>query len=264
MYEEGLNKWGFPQKYKDIYIYPIKLIDEKYYSIMCKLLAYPKNSIQDKDIMKASYLSFVINVLYQHEIEVQKESNIHNEIVDFLKHITKMDCHINYIFRNNSPKSMNDIKYTLIFSDEKGTEYKISENEFDEIREIILEQNSLSLDYINEFNPDLEEKLNKIADKSPMTFEESLFAFCDVCGISINDINGYTYYQFNKHYERTRLRFEFETFKPLEVSGQIKLKTGEIKHWLSHMPKRTRYSDILIKKQDYVKNSDIFSVTKQK
>lgn len=258
MYDESLNKWAMPQIYKSINIYPIPLIHEKRYEKMVEILAYPKNSILEKDIVKSSYLGFIINILHQVNSDKNEKSDFHKDFIDFIEYITKSTCRIEYKYRIPEPKKITDIQYTLIFNED----IKITESDFEKIREIILEQNGIALSYINDYHPELEEKMNKINNKTSLTFEEQLFAFCDVSGLSMFQLKEYSYYQFKKHFERTSIRFEYEIFKPLESSGQIKLKDGEIKHWLAHVSKKGRYDSILIKKEEYVKKGDIFKVAK--
>jgi len=258
LYDKSLNKWAHPQTYKLINLYPISLQHEKHYEKMIEFLAYPKNSILDKDVTKASYLGFIINILHRFELDKNGKSDVHENFIALMEYITKSTCEIEYKYRIPKPKKITDIQYTLIFDGSN----KVSENDFEEIREIILEQNGIPLSYINEYHPELEEKMNKLNNNATLTFEEQLFAFCDVAGLSMAQLKEYSYYQFKKHFERTSIRFEYEIFKPLESSGQIKLKDGEIKHWLSHISKKGRYDSILIKKEEYVKKGDIFKVAK--
>jgi hypothetical protein len=78
---------------------------------------------------------------------------------------------------------------------------------------------------------------------------------------TVDDIKDYTIYQFNSQLERLGILKEFELYKPLEASGQIKLQNGsEIKHYLSHIKKAGRYDGILISKEAYVEHSDIFKI----
>jgi hypothetical protein len=76
--------------------------------------------------------------------------------------------------------------------------------------------------------------------------------------------NIYTIYQFNKTIERLHIIEDYESFKGLESAGFIKLKKGEISHWLSHVPKRGRYDDLLIKKETFIKENDIFKVSQNR
>ena len=54
---------------------------------------------------------------------------------------------------------------------------------------------------------------------------------------------------------------DFETFKSLESAGFIKMKSGEIKHYLTGIKKSGRYDSILISKEDYINNGDVFKAS---
>ena len=53
---------------------------------------------------------------------------------------------------------------------------EISEYEFDEMREIILEQNGLSIEYVEEYHPDLEQKL-ALLEGGNLSFEDEVLRF---------------------------------------------------------------------------------------
>ena len=265
MYNEKLNKWGLPQEFKGLFIKPLRLLDEKKYETMQKILCYPKHIVQDRIVSKASYLNFIINVLYAFDLQENEKSTMISDLTDFLGFVTDMKCDILFEYRKQSVETMLDMKYTLLFYEIEGGEHvneiKITENDFENIRKIVLEQNGITVKSVEEYIPALEEKLQIANKKDNMTFEEELFSLCDACGLTINEISNYTIYQFKKHFQRTQLRVEFLAFKPLEVSGQIKLKNGEIKHWLSHISDKGRYDSILISKETYQKENDIFKVS---
>lgn len=252
-YKFHLDKWGKPQQYKSIELHPILLIDEDYYTLFSKLMCHNKNIIADRDILKMSYLKFVIYVL-----SASWKEEVYLDLIKLLEYITKQKVDVKFENINYPPESYSDIKLYLDIGGEL-----ITEVEFDYIREMILHQNGLSIEYVNEYDPSLEESLNFINRNSNLTLEEQIFSFVAEAGQPINKFSDYTFYQFQKHFGRLSLNVEYKAFKPLEVSGQISFKNGgQIDHWLTHTPEKGRYSDILIKKESYVNDSDIFKSSK--
>lgn len=251
IYDEINDIWGMPQKFKDIEFYPLKLVDTKLRKSFHMLFAYPKNYIPDKTILKMSYLKYILYVV-QSAINPEG-SELQGQLIEFLKHITKKEVSISWNI-GDQPKDLESIVLTIKIDDVLFTE-----GDFENLREIILQQNGLSIEYVEQYNPEMEEKL--IANsKSETTFEEEIFTFCALTKMSVYDVKDYTVYQFRNHMERLALLHEYEIYKPLEASGQIKLKDGgEIRHYFSHVKKfGGRYDSILIGKEEFQGTSDLF------
>jgi hypothetical protein len=217
------------------------------------LFSIPKNYIQEKKILKMSYMKYLL-VVIQHGM---KNSNVDlvMELTSFLRYVTHQDQIL--ILSNSTDDTIEGLRLKLQIKDVEFTEY-----EFDNIREILLAQNGLNVEYIEEYNPELEEKLmflNKGSEN--ITFEEEVFSFASLLKKTIFEIQDYTVYQFKKHFERTLMVYNYELYKPLEVSGQIKLKEGNsIQDYLSHVENKRRYSTILLAKDKYVEqNSEVFN-----
>jgi hypothetical protein len=181
---------------------------------------------------------------------------IQNKIKELLKYITKND-NINISYTMDGETSLDN----LILQLEIG-ETKFSEEDFDTIREIVLEQNSITVEYVEQFHPELEEKLEQyyqMMAQDKTSFTDEVFIFCSLMSKTLKDIEDYTLYQFKNQFGHLMILRDFELYKPLEVSGQISFKNGgEIKHYLSGLKKSGRYDSILISKDDYMENNDIF------
>jgi len=230
---------GEPQEYKGIKFYPIKLLGEsKYKNLFHNLLCYPKNTIPDKKVLKMFYLKFILRVM-----GFDKK----DDLEDFLRHICRTDK-IQILFEDiESLADIENIKFYIQFGDVKITEY-----EFDDIREIILQQNGSSIEYINKYDASLEEKMQFINKEfNELTFEENIFTFCCLSGLSISDLKDYTMYQFKKHSTRLSLWRNYEAFKPVEVVNPSKDGKEVIKHYLTHVDDNDRYGAILIKRKDF-------------
>jgi len=250
-YDEYNDLWGLPQTYKNIKFYPIKLADTKFYTLFHKLFTYPKNYIPDKNILKMGYLKYLLYVI-QNAINPDGDE-LSGDIIEFLNYITKRDDTNITWETNDNFEGLDKIAFKIIING-----VNLDENDFDNIREIVLEQNGLSIEYIEGYNPGLEEKLNFVMkDSNSINLQDEIFTFCAFMSVNINAIKSYTIYQFRKLMERIAIIKEYDIYKPLEVSGQIKLKNGEIKHWLSHTPKLGRYHSIMIEKEKFLGDSGL-------
>lgn len=255
-YIDGNDIWGLPQTYKEIQFYPLKIIESEYTNLLYKIFGCPKKYIKEPEIKSLSYFKFLFYVV-QHTINPDGEE-IKDNLIKFLKHCTqKENISVSFKTKNNL-KSIEDIKF---FIDIDGVEF--NEEEFDYIRELILRQNGLSVEYIEQYRPDLEEKLDFVnRSTSDLTFEDQVFSFCALMKKTIFEIKDYTLFQFKNQLDRLMILKEYDVYKPLESSGAIKLQNGgEIRHYLSHIKKSGRYDSILISKNDYVNQGSIFKVS---
>jgi hypothetical protein len=254
MYSENNDIWGLPQEYKGLKIYPIKLIESKYMELFYRIFSYPKNYIPDKQVLKMSYLKFILYVV-QPAIE-KGDDYIENSIIEFFKYIIKAKQVLLEWNSKDNPKTLDEIVLNVVIDD-----VVLSEYDFENIREIVLEQNGLSIDYVEQYRPDMEEKLGVFNKKDDITLKDEIFGFCVLMNKSIDDIKEYTIYQFKSQLERVAILKEFELYKPLEASGQIKLQQGsEIKHYLSHVKRAGRYDSILVDKKSYQESGDVFKI----
>lgn len=277
-YDEQNDITGLPQTYKNIIIKPLLLSDYKYYRTINTHLSICKDYIPNRDIIKMSMLKFITYV-YSVEMNEAKEEkiNIIGDILALFKHVFQLSTgnidDIDIVFEHRNPEDRDIISYQdinlklkmflLIKSGEENLLY--TEKDFEEIREIILRQNGISLDYVNQFNPQLEESLLFVNKNSNYAdFEEQIFSFGAYMRLEPKYVcDNFTFYQFKKYIQRINLFTEYTMLKPLEASGQVKLKSGEISHWLSHVKEKGRYDDILISKDVFVKESDIFKASQQ-
>jgi hypothetical protein len=279
-YDINNDIWGESQNYKGISFYPLMINQRKEYEDFFVLFTFYKEQIHDVNIAKMSYLKFLICILphiYQ--------CNIKEILISFLKKITHSDLVEVYDNQSQEDKKAVTDFLSLISGenfDENETHYEFytpeqlkklkffikindtqfGEQDFEVIQELILKQQGLDLDFIKQFDPTLEENLKILRKGDDATFEEHVFALSAIMKIPVCEIkNKYTIYQFNKTIERLHIVEDYESFKGLESAGFIKLKKGEISHWLSHVPKRGRYDGLLIKKETFKKESDIFKAS---
>jgi hypothetical protein len=241
---------GEPQEYKGIKFHPIKLLGElKYKNLLYSLFFYPKNTVPDKTILKMSYLKFILIIMqaWTNPGGIEKK----DELECFLKHICRTDK-IQILFDDvESLTSIDDIKFRIKIND-----IDIFEYDFENLREIILEQNGSSIEYVNQYDPGLEESLNFVnREHNDITFEENIFIFCSMSGIPITQLKDYTLYQFKKHNTRLSLWENYKMFKSTEILNPGKDGKGWVKDYLTHINDKDRYGSILIKKNEFVEQT---------
>ena len=254
-YDEGNDIFGYPQVYKGIELYPIKIRDVKYQHTFYQMFTHPKNYISNRDILRSSYLKFFIYAVIPN-LEIDDATAL-SEFLDFISYITRVDD-ISIIYKQVPGEGLESILLKL-----KVGEKEFREDEFDDIREIILEQNGLSIEYVESYDPGLEESLRFANKNTDMSFQDEIFTFCSLMRIAIKDIEDYTILQFKNHFEKLLTLKEFDLYKPLLVSGQITLKSGDVRHYLYKSKKSGRYDSILVDVEEF-KQSDLMKAIDNK
>lgn len=258
MYNPKLNRSGKPQEYKGVSFHPLKLKDEDYHDWLISFLSYNKNSIADINILKMSYLKFFVLYL----ANGYKDGDAGVKLQEILSYITKTNVILMYKQKSGSNDEYgSNIEFYITFND-----IEIDEWEFENVREILLEQNGMTMAFVNAYDASLEEHLKFVhRNNTSGTFEEQIFSYCAYMRLPVDIVEEtHTFYQFNKMMSRIRILLNFELYKPLEASGQISIKNGEVEDWLSHLPERGRYDDILVKRETFVQNNDLFKVAQTK
>jgi len=256
-YNTGNDLFGYPQVYKDVKFYPLKIMDTEGKHLYYRIFQYPKEYIPDKAIIKSSYLKYLL-VYINSQLSKGLGESLEKLLIKFLKIVTKVDD-IQLLY----PEKVSTLEELIITV--KIGNVKFNEGDFEIIREIILNQNGLSVEYVEEFNPELEELLSFMNRKfDNLSFEDEVITFCSMLGKTIQEIEDYTLYQFSKHFERLILLHTHTIYSPLEISGQIKSKDGSeiIKHYLSPVLKNGRYSSIMSSMDDHPELKDGFKLTK--
>ena len=152
------NVFGKPVKYKNIKLYPIKITDmlEFYNNVNC--LTINKNKFPDVEIIKMSYLLFLFVISYQEP-----------KIIEMLNKTLNM--------------VLKDQEFKFFFENEqlflKVNNIIINDFEFDNIKNIILQQNLLNVEQI--LDPTLEKRLREAEEflANKITREEMVAIYKD-------------------------------------------------------------------------------------
>jgi hypothetical protein len=264
IYDPDNDIWGLPQTYKNINFHPLKIKETKYKKLFYKLFCQPKSYIADRDILRMSYLKFI---LYAVKTEP-------DELLDFLYHITQTqrpdsDKHTNtdpiHYIHKEVPEGKDIFEKFSLFV--VINDVVFTEQDFDNLREIILEQNATSIEYIESYNPDLERKLEFMQRNDlDMDLKDEIFSFCALTGLSEIESGEKTLFQFRARFEREVMFKEYSLFKPLEVSGQVTAQNKKdelFKHYLRHVGQVGRYDSIFVNKDKFLEDSGLSNPNSQ-
>lgn len=244
--------WGKPRVYKNISIHPVRMRDiESFYEyVQCLLI--PKSSIHDAQIIKMSYLSFILMVSSMEGNQILLE-----KLIGLLKLILKTE-NIQFEFKENG-------RVYIIVDDEN----KLNERDFDKIKTIISEQNLIDLDdeYVN---PEVKKAIDdarafmaKKGNKSASLDQQIIAYHCKV-GLEYDKIADLTIYQFNKGLARFDLISSAEAILAARYSGMVEFKDeSKIPHWLGHIDDRGKNEDVIIAASDFEKKTNELGLTKK-
>ena len=252
-----------PIEFKGLKFHPILLKDYEIYQKINIFLTFHKDAIADRDVIKSTYLKFMLFYMPSFERFSNDRSIIENDFKQILSYITKTDkekINISYKYSTMTVKKLSEILSVDVNID--GITF--NDYDFEEIRILILEQNNIDIEYIKQFDPRMEENLRayyNVKKDEMSTFEEDFFALCSAMNRLPDEFMNISIYQFKNLMKSKNLLIDFLTYKPLEASGQIEFKNKKkgIKHWTAHIPKKGRYDDILVRKGVY-ENSDVMGL----
>lgn len=254
IYKADNDIWGLPQSYLGLTIHPILITDKRTEQLFHRYICVPKRYIQDADILRMSYLKFLTLVVsVSIGIAIEK---VFDEICELLSSVTKVpkeEISVD-IKTKESAMSFRDVYIQVKLGDTI-----IDESDFDILREILLIQNGLSLRFIEDYDPVLEEKLLVKAGQDKTEDEDRILVFASLLGKTIDEVKNYTLYQFKHHYQRIVAIEDFRMYKPLEISSGAASKGSKIKGYYSMEKQQGRYDSILLDKDKFVQDSGLFS-----
>lgn len=228
------NGYDVPYKVKEggeLNIKPILVKDYPYYELAKNILDLPKNETNDIEVIKMSYLEYLINIIKVNEAYKGFFIKLCELCLNFVN--------IGIIKHNN--------KNCIALCDENEIiKYIITPKEFDEISKIILNQNDANYDdrYIN---PDVRELMEqyykvKYSNSRHPSLEEKKSYVTSRTGININVLNNMTYRYFDLVYSSSVNSEIYIAQKMVQCSYKYDVKE-DIKHPLFE-PKKDPYAEI--------------------
>jgi len=216
-----------PVPYHNLLIHPIKMRKYLQFMTVAQILTLDKNSVPDANVISMSYLEYIIYSA--------TDENFHGMFLDTLLHM---------VF------NLEDDYKILYYQDKnKLPHFKIEDedfnkNDFDEIRNIVIEQNALTPpdDTIQKVLRDRMEEANrlrrKISGNKTAGIEEQMIALSISTGILIENVYDMTIRKFMKSLERVDAKLHYQIYLQASLSGFVTFKDKSVvKHWLSDLGK---------------------------
>jgi hypothetical protein len=253
-YSELKSVFGMPQVYKGLELFPLKIKDFMFHEQFYQLFTYPQSSLSSKypEIFKMSYLKFLFYVLDKMlNPDQDPDKSIEKKLQEFMNYITH---------RRDIKFSKETIGDTNFFITMKVGRNNFTENDFKNIREIILEQNGISIDFVEEYNEMLErdlEFLHKDIDK--YDFKDQIFALGALLHKDIKDIESNTLYQMKNLLESaSNLQAYLLQTIPLTEAGE----NYKFQQMIKHLGNKSRYAEVLKSDEEFKAETSYFKSDK--
>jgi len=250
--------WDDYQIYKGVKIYPFLMKDYDIFEDLISILLFNKNNIGDVEIIKMSYLKFL--VFLSSQLINDNGDVVYKNILIKLQELFK------YVLKDQeSIIEINEKGKLFLHIKTENEDIFLSENDFDKLKKIILIQNAIPI-FNNKLHPDLQKELEEnmkfIANKQNNqdgTIEDLIVSYkCEMKFDSYKPIKEMTIYQFRKELARLDIIKDYQIYKQAECSGMVSF-SKPIPHWLSHKSNEPDYSNLLMNKKDFDAKMNQFS-----
>lgn len=210
-----------PCDYKGIKIYPIKLRDYLFFNFVVECLLIDKNSIPDVEVISMSYLDFIVSKADDNNKNIEK-------LLSLLYLCTKTSIESIKIYRDEK-------KHVHIYM--SGVD--ISSSDFDEIKDIIIEQNLIEIPDFT-IQKEIRDKIDegkkirsRMNNHKFASLEDQIISLSMASGVSMEQIYEMTYRKFVKSISRMDLLIHYKIYLQSSLSGMVEFKDKSfIKHWL--------------------------------
>jgi hypothetical protein len=237
-----------PVKYKlkdnEINIYPIQLKDSEFFLSSVGILTVDKNSNSSIEIIQMSYLKFIVVILFQDEVNIQKLLNI-----------------LILCLKLKKPQIITEDEKFYIIDKELGI--KINQKEFDDIKRIILYQNFPGYDdeYIDpNFKKNMDEK-DQLRNKGLISpnLERKIAIITSHTGLSKKEQLDMTYRSHSILFAEVYEEIKYNVIMPIAIySGQA----DKFDNWI-FKKKKGKFDDYVVNVDEYKKSMGNNSTIKQ-
>jgi len=220
------NNFAFdePCNYKGLLIYPVKVRQYTIFNYMVDCLLIDKNSIPDAKVISMSYLDFLFSSATPENKNIER-------LLGLFFICTKTDV------EKICPEI--DEKNRVVLSIDG---IRIQNEDFDAIKEIILEQNLIEVpDYTiqKEIRDKIDEGKRIRGRQSKNKFaglEDQMVSLSVSSGMTLEQIYEMTYRKFMKSISRMDLLIHYKIYSQASLSGMVEFKDKSfIKHWLNQI-----------------------------
>lgn len=217
------NTFDEPVPYKGLLIYPAIMKDFIMFHFYAQCLLLDKNSVPDIDVISKTY--------FQYMCEYKKEGEIPPLLLfnSLLKTVLKKDD--SFLITLGTDTRGN---YTFMIDSNSFTA-----DDFDTIKEIIVDQNELEIPDDN-IQKELRDKMReaedlkrKINNNKIATLEEQIICVLVSTSMRLGDIYALTIRKFSKILKRVDHKMHYEIYLSASMSGFVEFKDkNAIKHWM--------------------------------
>ncbi len=213
-----------PVPINGILLYPVLMSDYILFNYYIDCLTIDKNSIPDVNIITMNYLEYLFSIS-------NKQNNLLEKLNIILSLSTKIDNeNISFGFDNK--------KKPIIKIDDKI----INGNDFENIRKIICEQNSIELED-ETIQKEIRDKLkearnfkNKSSNTRMGSLEDQIICILISTSMNMDDIFNMTIRKFVKTLQRVDVKLHYQIYLSASLSGLVEFKDKSfIKHWMSDL-----------------------------
>lgn len=257
-YNKNNDIFGLPQEYRGIKFYPLKIYEEEYVKTFNKLFSYPQVaiSLDNPAILKMSYLKFLIYILPYILGENTKNETFELELKEFLAYVTQTDIEDIEFSSRNKDAPVENLVISLFIGEEIFTEA-----DFSNIREIILQQNGSSVEYVESYRPKLEKDLQfALRNVEKYSYGDQIFTFAALLKRTIDEIKDCTLFQMKNLLDSMSA---IETYRMQTIPLTHVGKEYDFKHYMKALKIRGRYDEILQDVNDFKQTTSYFDSEQQ-
>lgn len=217
--DELLDLEGLPRYLKKIPIYPVKMKDSVEFYDCARILNIPKNQTDNLEILKMSYLKFLIMML--------GEAEMHTRFFKLLSLVLRTED-IEIFEKNNG-------KFYIVVD----SEFEISEFDFIKFRTIVCEQNLVELED-ESIHPELRAKMRETEEfmarrgNKMAPLKQRILSYQYEMKLPISEILDMTIYQFNSSLEVITHIKQADLYQNAKLAGAKTFKDeNKLPTWLS-------------------------------
>lgn len=232
--------YDLPVEYKELKIYPVKMIDYLDFHLFASCLLLDKNSVPDIEVISMTYLDYLYSLkdapyLFFFDRLLKLVLDIPEE---------EQDSYISYFQKGK--KSIFSIN---------GVEY--DSNDFEEIRNIICEQNciekideTIQKELREEMRSAQEYRMKQNGNKM-CSLEEQMVCVLISSSLKLHDIYELTIRKFSKILQRIDNKLHYQIYLSASMSGMVEIKDkSALKHWMSDFNKKDKFEDVKVSKEE--------------
>ena len=206
-------------------IYPVNVKDSMLFLSCCNILSFNKNEINSIDVIKMSYLQFMIEYLLTEESNAKKLYYV-----------------LNLCLKMDNPRIYYDKEERKHYIVDEETGIVLNSNQFEDIRRIIMYQNILGYDdtYVDsDLKKSIEQtKALKMAGLEPISLERKMAIITAHCGISKKEQKEMTYRSHSLLFQEVCSEVEYMATKPIALYGGV----GDKVEWI-HRKVKGKFDD---------------------